>query len=58
MLEDRRAPHEVTGGASALLQDERSLRLVVLNACEGARGSHVDPFSASRRASSSTEYRR
>jgi hypothetical protein len=29
----------------AILQDETSLRLVVLNACEGARTSHVDPFS-------------
>lgn len=28
-----------------LLQDERSLRLAVLNSCEGARSSHVDPFS-------------
>ena len=28
-----------------MLQDESSLRLVVLNACEGARSSHVDPFS-------------
>lgn len=39
-------PHEVTGEElGSLLQDERSLRLVVLNSCEGARGSHVDPFS-------------
>jgi hypothetical protein len=29
----------------AMLQDEDSLRLVVLNSCEGARTSHVDPFS-------------
>jgi hypothetical protein len=29
----------------AMLQDERSLRLVVLNSCEGARTSLVDPFS-------------
>ena len=28
-----------------MLQDERSLRLAVLNSCEGARTSHVDPFS-------------
>lgn len=28
-----------------MLQDERSLRLVVLNSCEGARSSIVDPFS-------------
>jgi hypothetical protein len=39
-------PREVSGAeVSTLLQDERSMRLVVLNACEGARGSHVDPFS-------------
>ncbi len=39
-------PSEVSGAeVSTLLQDERSMRLVVLNACEGARGSHVDPFS-------------
>jgi hypothetical protein len=38
--------HEVTGEElCSLLQDERSLRLVVLNSCEGARGSCVDPFS-------------
>jgi WD40 repeat protein len=28
-----------------MLQDKRSLRLVVLNSCEGARASRVDPFS-------------
>ena len=28
-----------------ILQDHRSLRLVVLNSCEGARTSSVDPFS-------------
>ena len=27
------------------MHDEKSLRLVVLNSCEGARASHVDPFS-------------
>lgn len=32
-------------GLGLLLQDERSLRLAVLNSCEGARSSHVDPFS-------------
>ena len=47
VLEDPHGqPHEVSGAeVSALIQDERSMRLVVLNACEGARGSHVDPFS-------------
>jgi CHAT domain len=39
-------PHEVTGEElGSLLHDERSLRLAVLNSCEGARTSHVDPFS-------------
>ncbi|HMJ95376.1 MAG TPA: CHAT domain-containing protein, partial [Thermoleophilaceae bacterium] len=38
--------HEVSGEElGTLLRDERSLRLVVLNSCEGARTSHVDPFS-------------
>lgn len=38
--------HDVSGeDIGAMLQDESSLRLVVLNACEGARTSHVDPFS-------------
>jgi len=47
VLEDEHGgPHEVTGEEiGSLLQDERSLRLVVLNSCEGARASHVDPFS-------------
>jgi CHAT domain-containing protein len=39
-------PHEVSGEElGLLLQDERSLRLAVLNSCEGARSSHIDPFS-------------
>jgi hypothetical protein len=29
----------------SMLQDEESLRLVVLNSCEGARNSRIDPFS-------------
>lgn len=38
--------HDVSGeDIGSMLQDETSLRLVVLNACEGARTSHVDPFS-------------
>jgi CHAT domain len=38
--------HEVTGEElCSVLHDERSLRLAVLNSCEGARTSHVDPFS-------------
>lgn len=39
-------PHEVSGEElGLLLQDERGLRLAVLNSCEGARSSHLDPFS-------------
>jgi streptogramin lyase len=47
VLEDRDGrPDEVTGeDLGTLLRNERSLRLVVLNSCEGARTSHVDPFS-------------
>lgn len=47
ILENERGdPHEVSGEElGLLLQDERSLRLAVLNSCEGARSSHVDPFS-------------
>ncbi len=47
MLEDANGmPHKVTGEElGGLMRDERSLRLVVLNSCEGARTSHVDPFS-------------
>lgn len=38
--------HDVSGEElGAMLQDEQSLRLVVLNSCEGARTSSVDPFS-------------
>jgi hypothetical protein len=38
--------HPVSGNLlGMLLQDHPSLRLVVLNACEGARGSTRDPFS-------------
>jgi CHAT domain len=38
--------HDVSGeDLGAMLQDEQSLRLVVLNSCEGARTSLVDPFS-------------
>lgn len=38
--------HQVTGtDLGSVLFDERSLRLAVLNACEGARASHRDPFS-------------
>ncbi len=47
VLEDARGgPHEVTGEElGGFMRDEKSLRLAVLNSCEGARSSHVDPFS-------------
>ncbi len=42
---DRR-PHTVKGQTlGTLLHDKRSLRLAVLNACEGARNSLADPFA-------------
>jgi len=38
--------HEVSGrNLGTILHDERTLRLAMLNACEGARGSVVDPFA-------------
>jgi hypothetical protein len=38
--------HRVFGGdLGTLLHDHRTLRLAVLNACEGARGSPQDPFA-------------
>lgn len=37
----RVGPHRI----GPLLQDHRTLRLCVLNACEGARSSRADPFS-------------
>ena len=43
---DDRSVWPVTGAdLCALLGDQRSLQLVVLNSCEGARTSLVDPFS-------------
>jgi hypothetical protein len=47
VLEDEQGrPDEVTGDdLGGFMRDERSLQLVVLNSCEGARSSHVDPFS-------------
>lgn len=40
-----RAARVTAGQLAAALRDHRSLRLVVLNACEGARGSRRDPFA-------------
>ena len=47
VLEDAAGrPHEVKGeDLSSVLVDERSLRLAVLNSCEGARTSHHDPLA-------------
>lgn len=39
--------HEIDGlHLGTILQDHRSLRLIVLNSCEGARASIRDPFSS------------
>lgn len=47
VLSDEQGRGRPIGGQElgALLHDERSLRLVVLNACEGARASRTDPFA-------------
>jgi hypothetical protein len=47
VLEDRRGRADDVPGATvgAMLQNKTSLRLVVLNSCEGARTSCIDPFS-------------
>jgi CHAT domain-containing protein len=38
--------HDISGAdLGTMLQDEESLRLVVLNSCEGARTSRIEPFS-------------
>jgi hypothetical protein len=46
VLEDETGQaHPVSGQEfGMLLHDERTLRLIVLNACEGARSSRADPF--------------
>jgi len=42
---DHKISHFVSGKElGTLLRDHRSLRLVLLNACEGARPSHLNPF--------------
>ncbi|MGB0388658.1 MAG: CHAT domain-containing protein [Ardenticatenaceae bacterium] len=47
LLEDEKGMGASVSGQTVgtLLGDERSLRLVVLNACEGARTSRTDPFA-------------
>jgi hypothetical protein len=46
-MEDGHGRARVVGGEElgTLLHDHRSLRLAVLNSCEGARGDRADPFS-------------
>ncbi|MFC9335943.1 CHAT domain-containing protein [Arthrobacter sp. NPDC057009] len=46
-LEDRAGQAHLVSGTDigAILHDHKSLRLVVLNACEGARGGLRDPYS-------------
>ena len=46
-LEDEDGRKRLVSGPelSIYLRDERALRLVLLNACEGARASRTDPFS-------------
>ncbi|HSK34529.1 MAG TPA: CHAT domain-containing protein, partial [Propionicimonas sp.] len=44
--DDQRRAHLVSGtDLATLVQDHRTLRLAMLNACEGARQSPADPFS-------------
>jgi carbon-monoxide dehydrogenase large subunit len=47
VLEDRSGRGRLVSGQElgALLHDHRSLRLAVLNACEGARSDKTDPFA-------------
>jgi formylglycine-generating enzyme required for sulfatase activity len=47
LFEDEKNASHLVGGQDlgTLLHDERTLRLVILNACEGARSSRTDPFA-------------
>jgi formylglycine-generating enzyme required for sulfatase activity len=47
IFEDEKSGSHLVGGQDlgTLLHDERTLRLVILNACEGARSSRTDPFA-------------
>ena len=47
LLEDKDGRHREVSGQhlGMLLHDERTLRLAILNACEGARSSRTDPFA-------------
>ncbi len=47
LIEDRFGKGKAITGQSlgAILHDERTLRLAVLNACEGARAAQTDPFA-------------
>ncbi len=42
---DGRAQLVAGSDLGSLLHDHRSLRLALLNSCEGARGGHTDPYS-------------
>ena len=46
-MEDDHGRYRLVGGddLGIMLRDHRSLRLAVLNSCEGARGDRADPFS-------------
>lgn len=47
LLEEKDGRHREVSGQrlGMLLHDERTLRLAILNACEGARSSRTDPFA-------------
>lgn len=47
LMEDEQGRSRLVSGhyLGALLHDHFSLRLVLLNACEGARATHTDPFA-------------
>ncbi len=48
---ERGGSHAVTGeNLGTVLHDHRSLRLVILNSCEGARSDPADPFSGAAQA--------
>jgi hypothetical protein len=44
--EEGKSEHRKATDIATLLRDHHSLRLVILNSCEGARGSNLDAFSS------------
>ena len=52
VFEDERGRGDLVSAQDlgTLLHDEATLRLAILNACEGARGSRTDPFSGTAQA--------